>query len=53
MVKGGSKMEGSSGRRMTSERLDVAEAPEWTMRDMGFSGETLGTLDTYHHLDEG
>jgi len=47
-------MEGSSGRRnVTSRRLDVAEAPGWTLGVVDTTGEALGSLDTCHHPDEG
>ena len=46
-------MEWSSERRMTSERLDVAETPDWALGVMNFLGETLGSLNKYHHTDEG
>jgi len=38
MVEDGSEMEGSSGQKMTSGRLDMAEAPGWTLRVCGFLG---------------
>ena len=34
-------IEGSSGRRITWGRLDVTEAPKWTLRVVDFSEEAL------------
>ena len=42
MVGGGSEMEGSSGRMMTSGRLEVPEASGWTLGVVDFS--VSGTL---------
>ena len=42
MVGGGSEMKGSSGRMKTSGRLEVAEAPGWTLGVVDFS--VSGTL---------
>ena len=36
-------MEGFSGWRMTSRKLDVTEAPRWTLRVVDFSGEALNS----------
>ena len=45
-------MEGSSGwRNVTSERLDVAEAPVWTLGVVDMSGKALSSLDRCHHLN--
>ena len=53
MVKGGSGMEGSSRWRLTSGKLDVVEAPGWTLGVMDFSEKVLVRWDTCQHHDEG
>ena len=42
-MKGGFGMEGSSGWRMTLERLDMAEAPRWNLKVVDFSVEAIGS----------
>ena len=44
-------MEGSSRRRMTSVRLDVAKASRWTLRVMNFLVKALSSWDTCHYPD--
>ena len=36
---------------MTSGKLDVAEAPGWTLGVVDFSGKVLGRWDACHHPD--
>jgi len=43
MVDCGYRMEGSWGQKMTSEKLNVAEALRWTLRVVNFSEKTLGS----------
>jgi len=43
MMECGFGMERPSGWRMTSGRLDVVEAPGWTLRVVKFSGEAFGS----------
>ena len=52
IVEGGSEMDGSSGRSMTSGRL-VAKAPDRTLGVVNFLGEALGNLNMCQHPDEG
>ena len=36
-------------RRMTLEKLDVAETSSWTLGAVDFSGKVYGSRDTCHH----
>ena len=44
---------GRMWQRMTSGKLDVAEAPGWTLGVVDFLGKVLGSKDTCYHFDEG
>ena len=46
-------IEGSSERRMTSGRSDVAEAPSWTLKIVDFLAKVLGSRDMCYHPGEG
>ena len=46
-----SGIEGSSGRRLTSGKFNVAKAPSWTQGVEDFSGKVLGNWNTCHHSD--
>ena len=63
VVEGGSEMEGSLERRMTSEKSDVAEADfgkagcgggsELNSESCELLGESSGSKDMCHHPDDG
>ena len=53
MVEGGSGLRTSPGRRGVLGWPGVADAPDWTLRVMIFSGEALDSLNMCYHPDEG
>ena len=40
-------------RMMTLEKLDVVEAPDWTLGVVDFLGKVLDSRDMCHYSDEG
>jgi len=40
-------------QRLTSRKVDMAEAPAWSLGVMDFLEKVLSGRDTYHHPNEG